>query len=429
MGIYDANWRAVAELFRGEWFSRAWIIQEVALARKMVLLHGRKHEEIGWDAFAEAGEILLDPILQRCLFQTSLLGAPLPDMSVILGIKNLKMLNEIRQAFVAGDGVSIGLLMASSKEFNATNRKDKVFGLLGLATLDARRALPVNLRTCDRWVLLRAARFALLQGSMELFELSGAGCTKSLAAEELRMPSWWPDFLSTRLQRPLVDGTWYRAGTHLTSQVEEVPNEPETLKIRGTIIDVVVAGLDEEVNILERNVQKHFRSLKRFVKAGAILAQHETVRQMYPAGTDEALWRTMLGDFGRSGVPIPDEELDGYIEAYQVFDIMTTIGGQQMDPADAEDFENMEFIFGAHVGGKRLCRTRRGYLGVVPRGTRHGDFICIISGASTPYVIHLELSNNLRGREYEVMGNCYIQGIMLGELERENLRSEMLYFR
>jgi hypothetical protein len=50
------RWRAMADLFSNEYFSRAWIIQEVSVGQKTELYVGRMY--IPWMVFAEYAPFL-----------------------------------------------------------------------------------------------------------------------------------------------------------------------------------------------------------------------------------------------------------------------------------------------------------------------------------------------------------------------------------
>ncbi|KAJ3574375.1 hypothetical protein NPX13_g4382 [Xylaria arbuscula] len=79
----------------------------------------------------------------------------------------------------------------------------------------------------------------------------------------------------------------------------------------------------------------------------------------------------------------------------------------------------------------RLFTTRGRYLGLAPKGTRIGDFIIVVNGLDTPYVVRSagkvkykdpkgggqETENDLdKPRPVQVNGPCYLHGIMNGEI-------------
>lgn len=80
--------------------------------------------------------------------------------------------------------------------------------------------------------------------------------------------------------------------------------------------------------------------------------------------------------------------------------------------------------YGSAVGkwasGRVFCATEGRYLGWVPRGVEKGDVVCVLEGGEVPFVMRLA-----KDGRYEVLGDCYIHGIMDGEAtKREGLVKE-----
>ena len=60
---------------------------------------------------------------------------------------------------------------------------------------------------------------------------------------------------------------------------------------------------------------------------------------------------------------------------------------------------------------RRLIWTQRGHVGLAPAGVHIGCIICILAGCRVPLVLRRVLSG------YKLIGECYILGIMTGEVE------------
>ncbi len=76
---------------------------------------------------------------------------------------------------------------------------------------------------------------------------------------------------------------------------------------------------------------------------------------------------------------------------------------------NAETIANQ--MVGSALAGKRLMVTSNGFFGVVPPKTERGDKVALIWGASTPTLLRPQSHGT-----YAVVGSCYVQGMMLGEL-------------
>lgn len=133
----------------------------------------------------------------------------------------------------------------------------------------------------------------------------------------------------------------------------------------------------------------------------------------------DAFWRTLIFNCGRAEEtagegqePIPQERAFRLFhhhyfpgsksddEFFHGLGIETDQGKMEMD--------NMERDFGTwygHSTGRRFCVTENGLMGWIPNRARTG-VICVIPGATTPYVI------NKSSKGWEMIGPAYIHGLM-----------------
>jgi hypothetical protein len=59
---------------------------------------------------------------------------------------------------------------------------------------------------------------------------------------------------------------------------------------------------------------------------------------------------------------------------------------------------------------KRRCITKKGYLGQFPLTSRVGDAIYVVAGTPVPFLLRP------KGNEYILLGQCYLYGVMKGEV-------------
>ncbi|KAK4031486.1 heterokaryon incompatibility protein-domain-containing protein [Parachaetomium inaequale] len=62
------------------------------------------------------------------------------------------------------------------------------------------------------------------------------------------------------------------------------------------------------------------------------------------------------------------------------------------------------------IGARRSFATTMGFLGLAPEGVCAGDRVCLLAGATTPFVLREAVAGM-----YYLVGECYVQGIMDGE--------------
>lgn len=64
-------------------------------------------------------------------------------------------------------------------------------------------------------------------------------------------------------------------------------------------------------------------------------------------------------------------------------------------------------------------------MGLVPRGAMLGDEVCVILGAHVPFLVRRVPHDEAGTDRYQLLGECYLQGIMNGEVMDSMPESEM----
>ena len=86
----------------------------------------------------------------------------------------------------------------------------------------------------------------------------------------------------------------------------------------------------------------------------------------------------------------------------------------------------MQVAMNAAIKRRRLGMTMQRYLGLFPRGTEPGDQVCVFTGGWVPFVIR----RHQDGNGYQLLGECYLHGIMDGEInDVKEFRQEEIYLR
>lgn len=125
----------------------------------------------------------------------------------------------------------------------------------------------------------------------------------------------------------------------------------------------------------------------------------------------QALWRTLLGGNWIDHCRLRQHHEANFNSYWELI--------QQLDP-DAEpvqisdDYDllnasNVELRVFTMAGGRRFCMSESGRMGWIPEAGKKGDVISVLYGCSLPVLLRP------KGNAYEVIGTCYIHGIMDGE--------------
>ena len=173
----DRPWEKWRRFLARPWFGRLWILQEYALAAHINMLY-QLHGEVLPGLIAHMNNRGLAPQIFA--------GAGSYEQQHTANLNCAAMLSA-RQYVTAGR--SRGLLHHLASFCEATDERDRVYALLGLATHAERSALHVRYSESAARVYHRTAKVLIEQGS-GIEVLYEASCHKHLVG----LPSWAPNW-------------------------------------------------------------------------------------------------------------------------------------------------------------------------------------------------------------------------------------------
>ena len=436
---HDFAWRYMGVVFRQPWFTRSWMLQEIALAKRVDLVFGGV--SLDWEVFAQSLPVLGNPLLGRFLGSSD---AEYEVTRPLLGVKNAMIMENCR-ALTRGDSdVTLNEVLQFSLQFQATKGHDKVYSVLGLVNDENSEFIVPDYSKSVETVFTETMR-SLLQSSRPLQSLHLAGCGTS---GQYDLPSWVPDWTNSSI-RPFHTSSsiTYNAGTELAPKVITPPEaDAQFVRIAGNVVDeILVLGqmgplVAEELKIRETRMSYREEHLvyEWLKEAKGLVAKY--VKRPYIVGQsphheiqhgDEVLWRTIIADKTEDKSPASAELAIGYaaLETYVGLSSSTTSGElspfkQHRLPEDEhalpreriQDLSRSANTFLNHVAeaslGNRLAVTKSGLFAVVPPKTRVGDTLSIIWGAQTPYLMRPSAT---KLGSWELVGSCFVHGLMSGE--------------
>jgi hypothetical protein len=414
------------------WFTRTWTIQELVLGNRVSISY--QDAEMEWDDFM--GSVLL---FEENIFRTKGGGREL----YVTPSNPARALDHIRQTWqgrsleAGGSRLKLPILRLVEMFFyaQASMPRDKLFAMHSMAS-DTSYEIDgfsrPDYESDDSTILARyATEFVKRNKVLEL--LYSAGRDKGS-----KFSSWIPDMMNhaRRPQYGPTISTWKAMGTvnnfRFSAGASQSPNPTVThpgrypfLTITGKMFD----GIQSE------------RSLKIGDDATAISFVQilEELRQLlsnlpsYPNLSHKKRWRdhvliqTLIGDaigpqWGTSrSVLTDDSQEDGEVlERWPLGfeqEILSIRSGRDSNqyrskPAEVQQkingFWRTAAAFLGKVPNPALCVTTKGYVGVVPRGTRQKDKVLLVHGARVPFVVRQEPGTD----HYELIGECYIHGAM-----------------
>ncbi|KAE9369094.1 HET-domain-containing protein [Stipitochalara longipes BDJ] len=412
-------------IWKRSWFSRRWVIQEVAFAKKATLFCGMA--EIDWDVFAMAAEVLarLEGDGSQYLNRRTGIGRGAP----IRGLQNIKNLASIRKEIWTNQVVKTGREMHACLEdargFECRDDKDRLFALLGIFNYGRKKPFTIDYKKSEAEVFEAFARHCL-QENNSVDILSWAGTSNHvLCGESLKMPSWVPDWrLPFRGPTDMLHA--FTAGNLFEPMIkfDELTLE---LGIRGKLIDRVIAVTPCVGEIEEEGLRKgepkwsivnpgYIGLWYQFLEMRLFEALEHIGRDRYPyRGGGGSIWdalaRTLIMDdkevpfdyktqidnllaehnpTNEAQPELPDEFPRFrnwiYVKLGDLTGKNRTIRQQSMVMLD---YELMEYFSRAVARSqeRRFYVTRKGYIGLGPKELLINDQICVFAGSRVPHAL------------------------------------------
>jgi hypothetical protein len=112
---------------------------------------------------------------------------------------------------------------------------------------------------------------------------------------------------------------------------------------------------------------------------------------------------------GGHSVWVPDEEADEKMMADWVAERADGLDERSRDYANA---------VGSATWGRRVFQSKRGFIGLGPKGVREGDWVVVLPGGEVPFLVREAVDvedPEAKGRtSYRVVGDGYVHGAMRG---------------
>ncbi|MCJ1405295.1 hypothetical protein MMC11_008522 [Xylographa trunciseda] len=400
----DDAWQALRRLLARPWFSRVWVIQELAMCKEVLVMCGIMI--LTWGTVAD--------LLTLCTRFHLCLGSDPKNLTVWSCAEGLQLMNSIRCSMkIGGEKQDLVRLLRATSRFQSTIPQDKVFALLGLAKDSDNFLQHVNYSHGTVHTFCSIAE-TMIKTNVSFELLGQVRQPKRLSS----LPSWVPDwsFDDSAADEPLP--------LHVHMQYAAAGGSTPSLRLSQTagILDVlgrIVDGVDKLGSRLRLTASKE-EALKTYSPWDEECRALVRGLQQYPTGESvaEAHWRTRICN-QTSHLKVADATYGLNYESWRecLKMDMKSATGQKIDAKKLQELVPQAGAFNNaqkhSIGGRKLCVTRNGYLGMVPSESRVGDSFCIFSGFPVPFVLRKQ------GEHYMLIGECYVHGIMDGELTRQ----------
>jgi hypothetical protein len=442
--LLDAqDWDALASFFRREWFSRAWIIQEVVFARSAVVICGS--HSIPWPSMAEISHFIATTswtsFLRTAAQSASVSGARSSWHNTPTRIR------AARDTWLTSANDKLLYALIRARSFNCQDARDKVYSQLGLGEADIfpdyERSVDVAYINTAKYILGHTDNLLLLT------------CIEGGKFQKIPgLPSWVPDWSVTKYSGLGVTGypQFHAAGTRprqysLVTERKAAEKERQVLRIEVTRVDNIVEASPTKGDLRRNLHSSNFWDLVSGLEPTYTNAQNrEDVvwrslmtnrssepplqRVQYPASPDRLrpsfrdwiLWRYVVATEEPSVFPKSSNK-SCFPSKTELIDARQRAKEDDAYLANLAHSASLFDLHYSHAMSQRAFRTRKGYFGIGSECLDVGDSLWIVSGCPVPLI--------LRGlpdsKRYTLVGGSYTHGIMNGEfLEHENLKFEMV---
>ncbi|KAL0932696.1 heterokaryon incompatibility protein [Colletotrichum truncatum] len=421
-----ATLAAVNALFKHPWFSRTWVIQEVAKARNAIVLYNDTYTP--WSNFSLCAKMLsLDvPVASpiRRLRQRGFIDTITTDqfvkaiceatacdcrdprdrvfafLSMYPTMMSKAEIEQYRSSGYSGRAGERG--EESRRKGDAIERESGVRTVRGA---DENGKAPQRITNYAYSVETVYTQFAALllknQGLDFLSAVQGRSTSHSL-------PSWVPDWRAKGSRTILahLPLTEFNAGGHWENQVFRIlPATDDSLTERLEVSAIRVGEISKlgdtcDVNVpgWEDIVFRQWRSLAE----GA-----------WKAGNPKDCSTKALSDFVQTIMTDSDNE---FVDTQR--SICQRLSGPKSKQqetktllAGLDDEAVTKLRISCH--GRRLFVAANGAMGLVASESEERDFVAVLPGARLPYSFRHRY--DLASTEVELVGECFIQGMMRGE--------------
>ncbi len=474
-GKNSPEWVALHSLMKMPWFSRRWIVQEVALAARAKLYCGE--DWVDWERFKIAVSLFnsaesRDQAISRTLNTMAISGYRpdyLGDINSLAATRLVQLTSNIYRRSGTMNATKTGrklltleALISNLTAFEARDPKDTFYAILNLAkdiipAQEEDKETAQKQRTVGKWQQKENQEIIYIDYEKPVFEIckdflnhvfkvdqsldiicrpwvpEGAFPDNEESPEK-QCPSWLRTIAETAYGlRP--DGTFMRAhadplvGMPVLARRNYNASKPETkvkckfpdrggsyiLAVDGFIVDTV-----EEV---------HHHAMSGNIPYSWLNAGGWKNKDQDPP---EALWRTLVGDRASTGLSPPDHWPLALSTALNQTVRKSPINTSQLITDRSTATSVREFLRRVQevAWGRALIKTIHGYLGLAHEMVQKGDSICILYGCSVPVVLRrISGTDPDQNPGYRFIGECYVHDMMEGEafgLARERNDGKLL---
>lgn len=389
----NQGWNVLMSIFDRHWWFRRWVIQELVLARSVVMFLGNRAFNFDLLAGFVESEILIKNILQ-CRYTS--LGQGYHEFFDSHQWGVARDLIKTKQEYNDHDPVAPEKLLWRFRFQAAAYRVDTIRSLASVSNCEElfSHDLPEGLYAIAKSLLNPCHDTP----NLDFLSFGSVFSALSGVEEAKTRPSWLPAMERDATEVvPLIltfceDGKVkapFNACGRLTVDLSFDQELPETnrLLINGFICDRVRKVSDAYLGDPKHsNLLQHAKQMKEIMEdwhnkatSDSTFGVRYSPAKLNPLSL-ETIWRVLMADQSSRGIRLPNQTLG---EATDIPNIVTKELAELLsESAEPALVKALRFLY-----GRRIFFTEYGRLGIGPYRMRSGDSIVILGGGNVPYVL------------------------------------------
>jgi hypothetical protein len=446
------EWRALSRLIGNSYFSRVWIFQELMLGNDLQFYVGGHYLSFEYmnkalSALNRGGENTNSLLRGRLLFCPGAGGLQWDDEGkpneekpeALTGIWPYWSLVYLRRQYGAAYALPlIYLLSKSAAVLNASDARDRVYGMLGVAdgpvasVIDGKLDYTKSLE--ELWKEVAVAHFQQLKegnqsAATEDVPLLLAHAGIGFDGRSNSLPSWVPDWNGKSSMRGILN--WVEPSRMEFEEIFKRASERVKVKfIDPEKRNYSAGGKNDFIPIVDQErwtltldatqadtldkIGDYFshdfdtNKLVSWFSQAKMMCESDGTHILNGQGKEEALWRTLIADWAEGEHPAPGVYADWFdiwhnlhVRKVKIEDLVEKLGVTSgYSRSDSETRYSVALVaaisqlsskymirFTTSCKGRRFCITRRRRLALVPPRSLEGDVVCVIRGLHTPFIV------------------------------------------
>jgi hypothetical protein len=416
----DSESEALRDFFRRPWFSRLWVLQEVALASSASVYYGAT--SISLSEVVQFAFILIMRQELQMNFPIGHLGEAFGFILSTYAKKNTwvqekSILRHTRDRIERSAKPTFQMILYTGRRFGTTKPHDHIYAFLGHPSAKAKDG-SIGILEADYTLniedMYRQLAERLYERDRRLDFLCNVIHHDPRAIEQAQ--SWAPKYHNQGNPISMYRQDWNADNSAEMEMFIKANFHNSMLHVQSLLFDSIAT-------FSESFKEENFGSMSPTpVEACWNLEANFTSSIDSDKRLRGLRWTMVGGGYPGGGVPLK-RDFESYCmeKTSSEFCASIQLGNFSTDETSLAngDWERFEAEALSHMAEKKFFITRDGRFGLGPSLLEDGDICCVVMGCRMPLIIRPTSTPN----HFKLVGHSYIRGVMYGEVVEARVKS------